>query len=216
MKKISTKKMTALALMSALAAVLCLMLRVPLVPSLGFLTYDPKDVVIGMAGFLFGPWSAAIVSAISSAIELLLRGGNIIDWMMNVLSSCTFVCTAAVIYRRMHSKNGAFIGLVAGMVVQVLAMLLWNYVMDPIYFGMPREAVVAMLPAIALFNVLKCLINSVILLLIYKPISNALKRSGLIQKKEEEHVSDKKAMAVVGTFLMITAVVILLSVANLI
>lgn len=208
--------MTALALMCALATVLLLVARFPLVPSVPFLTYDPKDIVIGMAGFLFGPWSAAIVSMISSGLELFLRGGNLIDWLMNVLSSCAFVVPAAVVYQKMHSKNGAFIGLLAGGAAQVIVMVIWNYVMDPIYFGMAREAVVSMLPAIALFNVLKCMINASILLLIYKPISNALKRSGMIPKRDVEIVSEKKSLALSGTFILITACIVLLAWANMI
>lgn len=202
--------MTILALLCALAVAVSLLFRVPLVPAVSFLTFDGKDVVIGLAGFLFGPGSAAIVSAISSGIELMFHGGNGIDWLMDVLSSCSFVCTAAFVYKKMHSKNGAFIGLLAGSAVNILVMLLWNYIMDPIYFGMPREAVVAMLPWIALFNFLKESINSVILLLVYKPISNALHQSGLLDTRISENPSVKKGLAVAGTFILLTAVVLIL------
>lgn len=210
MKNITTKKMTILALFSALAVVLTLLMRIPLVPSVPFLTYDPKDIVIGIAGFLFGPASALVVSGISSGIELVFRGGNIIDWLMNVLSSCSYICTAAWIYKKMHSKNGAFYGLLAGMVVQILVMLAWNYVMDPIYFGIDQQAVIAMLPAIALFNFLKCAINTVLLLVIYKPIANALRRSGLIAPSESTVPSNRKVVAVVGGVVLLTVVVVAL------
>lgn len=213
MKKMSTKKMTTLAMFTALAVVLTLLLRVPLVPSVPFLTYDPKDVVIALGGFLFGPLSAMIVSMLSSGIELLFRGGNIIDWLMNVLSTCTLVCTAAFVYKKHHTKNGAFIGLLIGMAASILLMLAWNYVMDPIYFGMPQEAVNAMLPAIALFNFLKDSINIVLILLIYKPVVNALRHSGLVESesKAAKQSSDKKTFAVVGGFVLATIVVFLLT-----
>ena len=211
MKKISTKKMIILALFSALAVVLCLMFRVPLVPSVPFLTYDPKDVVIGIAGFLYGPVSAFIVSAISALLELLFHGGNIIDWMMDVLSSCSFLCTAAYIYKKVRSKNGAFIGLAAGTLVVTVVMTAWNYFVTPFYYGMPQEAVNAMLPAIALFNFLKAAINSVILLLVYKPVSNALHKSGLVDKRESSVPSNSKTLAVVGTVVTATIIVIILA-----
>ena len=211
MKNISTKKMIILALFSALAVVLCLLFRVPLVPSVPFLTYDPKDVVIGIAGFLYGPVSAFIVSAISALLELLFHGGNIIDWMMDVLSSCSFLCTAAYIYKKVRSKNGAFIGLATGTLVVTIVMTAWNYFVTPFYYGMPQEAVNAMLPAIALFNFLKAAINSVILLLVYKPVSNALHKSGLVDKRESSVPSNSKALAVVGTVVTATIVVIILA-----
>lgn len=203
--------MIILALFSALAVVLCLMFRVPLVPSVPFLTYDPKDVVIGIAGFLYGPVSAFIVSAISALLELLFHGGNIIDWMMDVLSSCSFLCTAAYIYKKVRSKNGAFIGLAAGTLVVTVVMTAWNYFVTPFYYGMPQEAVNAMLPAIALFNFLKAAINSVILLLVYKPVSNALHKSGLVDKRESSVPSNSKTLAVVGTVVTATIIVIILA-----
>lgn len=211
MRKISTKKMTILALFCALAVVLSNLLRIPLVPAVPFLSYDPKDIVIGIAGFLFGPGSALIVSAISSGIELAFRGGNILDWLMNILSSCSFLCTAAWIYKKMHSKNGAFIGLLAGMAIQNVVMIAWNYFIDPIYFGMPQEAVVAMLPAISLFNFLKCAINTVLLLLVYKPVSNALFKAGLITRHERVTPSNSKTAAIVGMFILATIIVVILA-----
>lgn len=209
--KISTKKMTTLALFIALAVVLSMLIRVPLVPAVSFLTYDPKDVVIGISGFLFGPLSAFVVSALASLIELLFRGGNLLDVVMNVISTCTFVCTASWIYKRRHTRKGALAGLLIGIVVNIVSMLLWNYVVDPIYFGMPREAVVAMLPWIALFNLLKCGINAGILLLIYKPVVGALHHSGIVEQSQD-HVSHTRSMMLIGLFLIITAIVVILSI----
>ncbi len=211
---ISTKKITTLGMFTAIAVVFCLLVRIPLVPSVSFLSYDPKDIIIGIAGFLYGPMSAFLVSMLSSAIELLFRGGNIIDWVMNVISTCSFICTAAFLYKKMHSKNGAFYGLVAGMAINIVAMIAWNYVMDPIYFGMPQQAVNAMLPAIALFNFLKDAINAVLLLLVYKPVSNALRQSGLVERQAQEAPSNKKSAAVVGLCVLLTAIVVALAFVN--
>ena len=211
---ISTKKITRLGMFTAMAVVFCLLVRIPLLPSVSFLSYDPKDIIIGIAGFLYGPMSAFIVSMLSSAIELILRGGNMIDWLMNVISTCSFICTAAFVYKKVHSKNGAFYGLVAGMALNIVAMIAWNYVMDPIYFGMPQQAVNAMLPAIALFNFLKDAINAVLLLLIYKPVSNALHQSSLIERREEVAPSNKKSAAVLGICVLLTAIVVALVFVN--
>lgn len=192
--KMTTRKLTLLALFCALSVVACLLVRIPLVPSVSFLTYDPKDIIIGLAGFLFGPGSAAIVSCISSALELLLRGGNIIDWLMDVLSTCSYVCTAVWIYQYTCTKKGAALGMAAGMAANLAVMLIWNYLMDPIYFGIPVSAVIPMLPAIALFNILKDGINSVVLFFVYKPIRNALEKAGFIHIPP--HVKKERKTAV--------------------
>ena len=61
-------------------------------------------------------------------------------------------------------------------------MLLWNYLITPLYMGYPRETVAAMLiPTFLPFNLLKSGLNSAILLLIYKPVVTALRKARLIE-----------------------------------
>ena len=54
------KKLTTLGMLAAIAYVVMLVGRFPLVL---FLSYDPKDVVIVIAGFLYGPMSSFLISA---------------------------------------------------------------------------------------------------------------------------------------------------------
>ena len=206
MKNTDTKKITNLALMSAMALVLSIFIAFPLVPSVAFLQFDPKDIVIAITGFIYGPVDASNVSVIAAFLQILFKGGNIIDVLMDVISSLTFVLPACILYKKIHSKNGAFIGLIAGMALNCLAMVLWNYVVTPMYYQMPREAVVTMLPAIALFNILKTSINSGITLLIYKPVVTALRKSGLVPKSE--HVSSSKSLATAGAFALVTVALV--------
>ena len=199
-----TKKLTTISMLCALAYVAVIVGRIPLVL---FLKYDPKDVVIVIGGFIYGPLTSFVISAICSVLELLFRGGTILDVLMNVIASCTFACTAAFIYKKVHTKNGAVLGLIAGTICCTLSMVLWNYIITPIYFGMPREAVVGMLlPGIVPFNLLKCGINAGITLFVYKPIVTALRHSGLV--KESESVSTGKSMAVVGGFMVVSVLLI--------
>ena len=61
-------------------------------------------------------------------------------------------------------------------------MLLWNYIITPIYMGMPRDAVAEMLPTVFLpFNLFKGAVNAGITMLIYKPVVGALRKAHLIE-----------------------------------
>ena len=206
---VSTKKITTLSLLAAMSLVLTLLIRFPLVPTVPFLSFDPKDVVIAIGGFIYGPLAAAIVSSLVSVMEIFFKGGTIIDVIMNVISTCTFVCVAAYIYKKDHTMKGAILGLILGLVCSTLSMVVWNYIMDPIYFHMPREAVVALLPAIALFNVLKCGLNGAMIMMLYKPIVRALRSSGLVRENKEVHPLSKP-MFISGLFLLITLVLFVL------
>ena len=59
----------------------------------------------------------------------------------------------------------------------VSAMLLWNYLITPLYMGYPREAVAELLlPAFLPFNLLKSGLNSGITFLLYKRLSGLVHR----------------------------------------
>ncbi|MDQ9871170.1 hypothetical protein RFX30_17560, partial [Acinetobacter baumannii] len=74
-------------------------------------------------------------------------------------------------------------GLALGSAVMVALMMLWNYLITPLYMGYPREAVVQLLlPAFLPFNLLKAGLNTGITFFLYKPVSDALRKSGLLER----------------------------------
>lgn len=60
----------------------------------------------------------------------------------------------------------------------VLVMMLWNYLVAPLYMGIPREEVVKLLlPAFLPFNLIKGGLNAAITMLLYKPVVSVLGRT---------------------------------------
>ena len=178
-KTINVKKLVLLAMLSALSFVAVATIRIPVV---SFLKYEPKDVIITVGGFLFGPLSAAIISILVGLVEMLtISETGPIGCLMNILSSCSFACTAAIIYKKRHTHAGALWGLLAGTVLTVIIMLLWNWLITPLYMGYPRQAVEQMLiPVFLPFNLLKGSINSSLVMLLYKPLTYALRKARLL------------------------------------
>lgn len=154
-----TKKITTVGMLSALAYAVVVVGRVPLVL---FLKYDPKDIVIAIGGLIFGPLTSFSVSVIVSLVEMVTISENgVFGCIMNIISSCSFACTAAFIYKRRHTLSGAIIGLVSGWGIMIAVMMLWNYLIAPLYMGYPREAVVELLiPAFLPFNLIKGGLNA--------------------------------------------------------
>ena len=206
----NTKKITTIGMLCAMAIIINLMISFPIIPSVSFLKYDPKDIIIVIGGFIFGPLTSLIMSAITSVLEIVYRGGTILDILMNMISTCTFAMTAAYCYKKMHTKKGAVLGLVFGIIACTVSMIIWNYVIDPIYFQMPRSAVVAMLPAIALFNIIKCGLNMAVTLFLYKPIITILRNTNLVEKHEETSSLSQDIM-ILASFILITGIVLILS-----
>ena len=174
-----TKYLVNLAILSAMAYVVMVVGRIPVVL---FLKYDPKDVIIVIGGLIYGPMASFMISLVVSFVEMITVSDNgWIGFVMNVLSTCCFACTAAYIYKKKQKLSGAVVGLICGGLLSVVIMMLWNYLLTPIYMGIPRQAVVALfLPAILPFNVLKVALNGAITMLIYKPLVRALRKAELI------------------------------------
>lgn len=179
-----TKKLTTIGMLCAVTYVVMLVGRVPIVL---FLSYDPKDIVITIGGFIFGPLVSFFIALIVAVVEMLtVSGTGIIGCIMNVISSCSFACTAAFVYKKKHNLSGAVIGLLSGCGLMLIVMLLWNYLITPIYMGYPREAVAELLlPAFLPFNLIKGGLNAAFTMLLYKPIVTALRRSHLVEGETE-------------------------------
>ena len=204
-------------MLCALAYVAVAVGRIPLIL---FLKYDPKDVIIAIGGLIWGPLLSFIVSFIVSFIEMIsISGMGILGFIMNVISSSTFACTAAFIYKRRHTLSGAYIALFSGWFLMVAVMLLWNYLITPIYMGYSREAVVKLLlPAFLPFNLIKGGLNTAITLLLYKPIESALRNVNLIPNKTITSPKPKKNIGVllVALFIFATCILLLLSLKGII
>ena len=143
-KKFSTKELTTLAMLTAIAYALVATVRIPIVL---FLKYEPKDVIITIGGFLMGPGAVLITSGVVSLIEMFsISDTGIIGCIMNMLATCAFCCTASFLYKKLHTKKGAVISLACGVVVLTVVMLLWNYLITPVYMKIDRAVVAAMLP----------------------------------------------------------------------
>lgn len=207
-----TKKLTVLAMLSALAYIVMVVGRIPVIM---FLKYDPKDVIITIGGFLYGPLSAFTISAVVSFVEMFtVSATGLIGLVMNIISSCAFACTASYIYKSKRTITGAIMGLIAGWLLTTAVMLLWNYFIAPIYMGLPREAVAELLiPAFLPFNLLKGGLNAAITMLLYKPIKKALNKSHLMLVSEETVVTTSNmniGTKLVSFFIIATCILLIL------
>lgn len=215
MSNTKTKKITAYAMFIAIAFVVMLVGRFPLIPAVPFLKTDPKDVIIVIAGFIYGPISAFIISLIVSVIEMLtVSQTGPIGLLMNVLSTCAFACTAAAVYKKKRTLSGAVTGLIYGVIMMTALMLLWNYLITPLYMDTTRADIAAMLiPVFLPFNLLKGAINMGLTLLIYKPIVTALRKTKLIGQVVEGSAPNKsrtQGMVLLGFLLLATCALVIL------
>ena len=190
--KYDVKTLTAMAMLTALAyAVMAVCKIIPKVG--GFLSLDAIDAVIGIGGFLFGPAAAVmmiVVEAFLEAITLSTTGWY--GFVMNVLSTTLLICPAVLIYRRRGGTGRAVLGLAVGVVCRLLGMIAFNYFITPMYFHMPRAAVVDLMPMICVFNLVKGVLNAALLMLLYPPVAAALRRVGLAAPSAQVQAGERR------------------------
>ena len=101
-----TRKLTTIAILSAISAVLITLVHFPLFPSAAFLQYDPADVAILIGGFAFGPVAGIIITVLASFIEAFFLGQDgPYGFLMHVIASGTMVAVASIIYRFRHTRD---------------------------------------------------------------------------------------------------------------
>ena len=179
-RKLDVKKIVGISMFAALAYIATFVFRINVM----FLTFDVKDAVITISSFIYGPIAALVTSLLVALLELItISGTGVYGFIMNFASSAAFSVTASLIYKHKRDFLGAIISIYTASVVLVAVMMALNVLVTPYYMtGGNVEAVVALIPRLLLpFNTAKALMNSAVVMLLYKPVSQALKRARLVK-----------------------------------
>ena len=209
-QKVDTRKLIVMALFCALAFACVAVFRIPVVL---FLKYEPKDCLLAIGGMLYGPGPALLMSVVVSLIECFtISDTGWIGLIMNVISSSLFICPAAFFYRKRRTLPSAILGLIVGALLTTAGMLLWNWLVTPLYMHIPREQIEPLLlTAFLPFNLLKSALNTVLTVLLYKSVVSALRAAKLVPKSDSAvRRGVNVGVLLVGLFTLATLVLILL------
>lgn len=189
--RIGIRTIAQISVFSAMATVLMLFkLPLPFAPSFYELDFSEIPVLVGC--FVMGPLAGAVIELVKIVLNLMINQSTTagVGEAANFLIGCALCVPAGLIYKKLRTRKGAIIGMLTGTAVMtVIGCLLNAYVLLPVYakaFGMPIHSLIDMgsainsgitslstfvIFAVAPFNLLKGVLVSVIVLLIYKKIS---------------------------------------------
>jgi len=172
------RRLTAIAMFCALSYICMFVFRI----KVSFLTFDAKDAVTATGAMFFGPLSALVISAVVAVLEMFTVSDTAYyGCIMNFISSAAFSVTASLIYKYRRKLSGAILGLSCAVVVTTACMMVANLLITPSFMDVSRTAVQSMIPTLLLpFNLTKAFFNASLVLLLYKPVTRALRATGLV------------------------------------
>ncbi len=178
MKKIDVRKLTVSAMICALAFLAMFVFRF----KVSFLTFDFKDAILSITSLLYGPLMGVVSAALVAFIEFItVSDTGVYGLIMNFLSSAAFTFTCGIIYKYKRNFSGAIVSAITSVFSVTSVMMLANIFITPYYMGVDSSTVVSMLPTLLLpFNASKAIMNAAVLLIIYKPFTSVLKKTGLV------------------------------------
>ena len=207
MKNEKLKKIAVTAVFSAIAFLLTFFFKF----KVSFLTFDFKDAVISIVSLVYGPLYGVTSAGVVAFLEFLsVSDTGLYGLIMNFISSATFALVFGSVYKFKRTFGGAIVSAVLSAISVTAVMMIANYFITPYYMGVSRADVVALIPTLLLpFNLAKSVINAASTLIIYKPVTNSLKRVGAIKKSENNIGFNRKSVILTVVSLLVILICIL-------
>lgn len=190
-EKFDVKVIVKIGMLSAISVVLMLFeIPLPFAPS--FYEIDFSEVPVMVGCFAMGPFAGVLIEFVKIMLNFIITGTQTagVGELANFVIGCALCVPAGIIYKRNRTRKNALAGMVTGTVLMTLAGCVINaFVLLPAYaaaFGMPVQSLIEMgtavndninnlttfvIFAVAPFNLLKGILVSIVVFVIYKKIS---------------------------------------------
>lgn len=191
----STRRITIIAICSAIAMVLHVLDFPLLFLAPEFYKLDFSELPVLLCGFYLGPSAAVACEGVKVLLKLLVKGTStaFVGDFANFVVGCSFVIPATIWYHAHKSKHSAILGLILG----TISMSVLGSAFNAIYllpkfsqlFELPLDAIIGMgaqihggvnsvstfvLLCVAPLNVVKGVTVSVLTMLLYKKVARPL------------------------------------------
>ncbi len=176
-KLFTTKKLALTAMTSALAFAVSF-LEIPIFPQIG-LKLDFSFCIMLLGGYMLGAIYAEIIVVAVSLLCALKSMTLGIGELANFMLANVFVVLPVLVYKYKRGLKNVIVTLILVSVLDIGVALLCNrYIFYPLYeqfLGVTAEqAFQSSWYLIVIFNALKCTLNSIITVLLYKRLKNTL------------------------------------------
>lgn len=188
----------------------------------GFLTYEPKNVVVCLSGVVLGPIKGIIVCFIVAFLELITTSDTgLYGFLMNFIAGVFFSLPIILIYRRKRNMFTLILSSLIGSLSLMVVMVLLNLAITPLFlsssyggtYNEQLDATIKLIPVLILpFNFIKGLLDSSFIIMFFRIIMRHIEKLGYFNLITTNNKTDKRKDTL---YTIVTALVCLLVCAGL-
>lgn len=198
----TTKNIAGMAIFTALAFVTyCLIPEIPIFPGTPaeFLKLDFSNVFIMLAGFMYGPIPAFIITVVKELLHLPFGTTMGVGELANVIMTASYVLFPSIIYRYKKGIKSVILSLIVACVLQIAFSLLVNrFINFPFFIWMHKMPITAgvffntLWWYVLLFNLIKSVAISIVTLVVYKRMKYLFKVIKICDNKSPQDVQTEE------------------------
>ena len=176
-ERFSAKRLTLMAVFVALSYVISF-LEIPLFPAAPFLKLDFGNVLVLLVSFLLGPVEGVLVCLLKEGLRAIGSSSGGVGEIANMLATSAYILLPSIVYRLRYGLKVVIPSLAVACLLGTGAALITNrFITFPLYMGEGAASVFAdLFWYVVSFNLIKTAAVSVLTLLLYKRLSNFLKK----------------------------------------
>ena len=162
--KLGVKALVQIGMLSAIAIIL-MMFEIPLPFAPTFYKIDLSEVPVLVGCFAMGPMAGVLVELVKILLNFVMTGTSTagVGEIANFIIGCSFCVPAGLIYRKNRTRKSALIGMATG----TLLMIVIGTAVNSHITSLSTFVMFAVAP----FNLVKGIVVSLVVFLIYKKIS---------------------------------------------
>ena len=175
--RFSAKRLAFMAVFVALSYAVSF-LEIPIFPTTPYLKLDFGNVFILLISFLLGPIEGIIVCVLKESLRMIGSSSGGVGELANVAATSAYILLPSVIYRFRKGLKAVIPALIGACFIGTAAALLTNrFITFPLYMGEGAAAVYRdVIWFLIAFNIIKTSSIGLLTLLLYKRLSNFIKR----------------------------------------
>ena len=191
----TTKNIAGMAVFSALSFVTYL-LEIPIFAGTpaSFLELDLSNVFVMLAGFMYGPIPAILITLVKEAIHITVGSTGGVGELANVIITTAYVLLPSIAYKNKKGIKTVILTLAIACLIQSgVSVLVNKFINFPFFMGsvpfVPNETSEKMFSMlwgyVLAFNIIKSVVVSAVTIILYKRVSYLFKKINLQSQQKD-------------------------------